>query len=74
MMHVKGLYINHKASYHYELLIFTRWKLKKKCKILFLKQIFKSLGSEMIRTQWDVVSTEVDLMSGYISRGIKPRK
>lgn len=28
----------------------------------------------MIRTQWDVVSAKVGLMSGYVSRGIKPRK
>lgn len=36
---MKGLYVNCKALYLCELLIFTRWKLKKKCKILYLDQI-----------------------------------
>ena len=73
-MHVKVLYINHKAPYHNEWLVLTHWKFKKEMQDPILGSILKGLGPEMTRTQWDVVSTKLDLMSGCISRGIKPRK
>lgn len=46
---------------------------KRKSKTLYLDQILKGVGSEIIGTQWDVASTKVDLMSGCISRSMTPR-
>lgn len=40
---------------------------------MYLDQIYKALGSKMRGKQWNVTSTKVDLLSGCISRGLKPR-
>lgn len=64
----KKLLIN--CIYLCELLIFKDGNFKK---TLYLDQIYKSLESKMRGKQWNVTSTKVDLMSGCISRGIKPR-
>lgn len=49
-------------------------EIRKEMQDPILGPILKGLGSEMIRTQWDMITTKVGLMSGCISRGVKPKK